>query len=121
MQNAKEKSFSQRAIYFASKIYSTQLEQGGKYSDLKEVIFIAITDFPLFPDTEDYILIHNIRDIKLISINYGVFLLLLQSYLKFNQNDNKVGADKWYDFFMNAENCKSADTTDPIIKKAYET
>jgi predicted transposase/invertase (TIGR01784 family) len=88
---------------------------------LKEVIFIAITDFILFPDTEDYISIHNIRDIKTNQQQLRGLSFAFIELPKFNQHDNKVGADKWCDFFKNAETHKSADTTDPIIQKAYET
>eukprot|EP01041_Mallomonas_annulata_P010032 gene10032-20893_t len=36
MQNAKDNDFDKRAVYYASKTYATQLDKGGKYSDLKE-------------------------------------------------------------------------------------
>ena len=48
MQVAKEKGFVQRAQYYAAKAYISQANIGGKYHDLKEVIFIAIADFVMF-------------------------------------------------------------------------
>ena len=40
---------------------------------------------------------------------------------KFNkQNGTLQGIDKWCDLFKNATNSESPNTTDPIIKKAYE-
>ncbi len=64
MQNAKEKGFEKRTIYYAAKTYSNQMDKSSKYNDLKEVIFIAITDFVMFPEKQDYISTHSIRDDK---------------------------------------------------------
>ena len=49
MQVAKEKGFEKRAQYYASKAYISQSHIGGEYHDLKEVIFLAISDFIMFP------------------------------------------------------------------------
>ena len=45
MQVAKTTGFEKRAQYYAAKAYGNQLNQGEKYEKLKEVIFVAITDF----------------------------------------------------------------------------
>ena len=50
MQVATQKGFEKRAQYYASKAYSGQLNEGEKYFKLKEVIFLAITDFVMFPE-----------------------------------------------------------------------
>jgi len=49
MQVAKETGFIKRAQYYASKSYVSQMNIGGKYRNLKEVIFLAIADFVMFP------------------------------------------------------------------------
>src|SRR5471030_1006409 len=54
MQVAKEKGFEKRAIYYASKAYVSQMVECGQYEDLKEVIFLAITDFIMFQKKKDY-------------------------------------------------------------------
>lgn len=48
MQVAKTPGFEERAQFYAAKAYINQMNVGGKYQDLKEVIFIAITDYVMF-------------------------------------------------------------------------
>ncbi|WP_333024147.1 Rpn family recombination-promoting nuclease/putative transposase, partial [Wolbachia endosymbiont of Pentidionis agamae] len=54
MQVARTKGFEKRAQYYAAKAYSQQASKGDDYHNLKEVIFIAIADFILFPDKTAY-------------------------------------------------------------------
>ena len=56
MQIARTDHFLKRAQYYASKAYSRQLQRGHPYSDLKEVIFLAIVDFPLFEGLHEIVL-----------------------------------------------------------------
>lgn len=66
MQVSPEKGFEKRAQYYASKAYSKQLERGGgdkgKYHNLKEVIFIAISDYVMFKNKEAFKSDHVILD-----------------------------------------------------------
>jgi len=64
MQVAKEKGFEKRAQYYASKAYISQTHIGGKYHDLKEIIFLAISDFIMFPKKEGFKSDHVILDKK---------------------------------------------------------
>lgn len=54
MQNTKNKFIAKRALFYASRMYSSQLPQGGIYQDLNKVIVIFIMDFNLFEDIENY-------------------------------------------------------------------
>eukprot|EP00919_Chromeraceae_sp_WS-2016_P057585 GHVR01136511.1.p1 GENE.GHVR01136511.1~~GHVR01136511.1.p1 ORF type:complete len:153 (+),score=14.15 GHVR01136511.1:1279-1737(+) len=58
MQVSPTKVFEKRGQYHAAKAYSGQLNSGsgkdGRYENLKEVIFIAITDCIVFKDKEEY-------------------------------------------------------------------
>src|SRR5205085_2166743 len=49
MQVADTKGFEKRAQYYASKAYISQANVNGKYHNLKEVIFLAISNFVMFP------------------------------------------------------------------------
>jgi len=62
MQVAKTKGFEKRAQYYVSKAYSGQINQGGEYSSLKEVIFLAIADFVMFSNKAQYKSNHIILD-----------------------------------------------------------
>lgn len=121
MQNAKEKGFEKRALYYASKTYASQMNKGGEYEYLKEVIFIAITNFVMFLDKKDYISVHNIRDVKTNENDIKDFSFVFVELPKFNNSNSSKGIDAWCDLFKNAQNQKSVNTNNPIIQKAYST
>lgn len=62
MQVAGSKGFEKRAQYYAAKAYSQQMKIGDEYHKLKEVIFLAILDFVMFPDKAHYKSDHVILD-----------------------------------------------------------
>jgi len=49
MQVANSEGFEARAQYYASKAFISQMKEGDRYEDLKEVIFLAFTSFDIFP------------------------------------------------------------------------
>ena len=53
MQVAKVKGFEKRAQFYAAKTYCAHFGPGEKYHDLKRVIFLAITDYIVFPNKKD--------------------------------------------------------------------
>ena len=115
MQNAKEREFEKGVV-------STNMDKGGKYSDLKQIICVAITDFVLFPNKKDYFSTHSICDNITHEHDLKDFSFGFIELPKFNkQNGTQRGIDEWCHFFKNAKNCKSANTIDPIIKKDDET
>lgn len=127
MQVAKSKGFEKRAQYYASKAYSDQLGSGEDYHNLKEVIFLAITNFEMFPDTRavktDHILLdkrskkHKLRDL------YFTFVELP----KFTKNIDELSNDteRWYYYLKHAPETVGSDyekliESTPIIGKAYK-
>ena len=62
MQINSTPGFEKRAQYYAAKAYSQQLDRSEKYEELKEIIFLAITDFVMFPDKKEYKSDHMILD-----------------------------------------------------------
>jgi len=54
MQVAKEANFQEWAQYYASKTFVRQMERGDQYHHLKQVIFLAFTDYILFPNKLHY-------------------------------------------------------------------
>ena len=62
MQVARTSGFKERALYYASKAYISQMVKGGQYEHLKEVIFIAIIDYELFPNKTHYHSSHALCD-----------------------------------------------------------
>jgi predicted transposase/invertase (TIGR01784 family) len=59
MQKHFEPSFGKRSLYYWSKVYSSQLEEGEKYSVLHPVILLVFLNFELFENKENYI--HHFR------------------------------------------------------------
>ncbi|MEO1301036.1 MAG: Rpn family recombination-promoting nuclease/putative transposase, partial [Bacteroidota bacterium] len=47
MQVVRDKGFLERAQYYGTKSFSSQLAPGDYYTDLKKIIFLGITDFNL--------------------------------------------------------------------------
>jgi predicted transposase/invertase (TIGR01784 family) len=62
MQIAKIEGFEKRAQYYAAKTYCSHFGVGGKYQDLKKVVFLAITDYVVFPKKNRYKSDHVILD-----------------------------------------------------------
>ncbi|CAO5682169.1 MAG: hypothetical protein HEEMFOPI_01612 [Holosporales bacterium] len=119
MQVAREKGFVKRAQYYAAKAYCNQADSGSEYQDLKEVIFIAITQFEMFPDKEDYKSDHIILDKKTKEHDLKDFsftFLELPKFNKRNTNDLDDIIEKWMYFF------KYAEDTDPstILKLSHD-
>src|ERR1700722_4682148 len=54
MQVAKVRGFEKRAQYYAAKAYAGQAKESEVYHNLKEVVFLAIVDFVMFPKKEHY-------------------------------------------------------------------
>lgn len=127
MQVAKTKGFEKRAQYYASKAYSGQINQGEKYETLKEVIFLAIVDFVLFPDKAQYKSDHIILDNEAHEHDLKDFSFTFLELGKFTKTKEELSTliEKWVYFFKHAHETTEADLNeiigqDSIIKKAYE-
>ena len=62
MQVARTEGFVKRAQYYAAKTYVNQMNVGDLYHKLKEVIFVAISNFTMFPNDSRYKSDHVILD-----------------------------------------------------------
>lgn len=127
MQVAQDKSFEKRALYYASKAYIRQLNKGEKeYSSLKEVIFIAITDYVVFPDKAAYKSDHIIldkethdHDMKDISFTF----IELPKYTKDKGTKLTSRIEQWCRYFKYGDDTTEEEVekiVDPVIKEAYE-
>lgn len=126
MQVAKEKGFEKRAQYYASKAYIAQSNVGGEYHDLKEIIFLAIADFIMFPKKNGYKSEHIILDKESHEHDLKDFSFTFLELPKFNKNVDQLDnmTDKWCYFFKHAEETSDRDMEklighDPIIKRAF--
>src|ERR1700722_16783978 len=126
MQVAKEKGFAKRAQYYASKAYISQAGSGSAYHDLKEVIFVAIADFVMFPEKAEYKSDHVILDKRSHENDLKDFSFTFLELPKFNKNIDQLSnmIEKWCYFFKSAESTSVEDMlklieNDEIMEKAY--
>lgn len=126
MQVAKEHGFEKRAQYYASKAYFTQAHVGGDYASLKEVIFLAICDYILFPKKRAFKSDHVILDRESYENDLEDFSFTFLELPKFNKEIDQLSnmVDRWSYFFKHAEETSDSDLEkmvdhDPIIKRAF--
>ncbi len=127
MQVAKEKGFEKRAQYYACKAYVSQMVKKGQYEDLKEVIFLAMTDFEMFPNRKGYKSEHVILDKETHEHHLKDFSFTFFELPKFHKNMNELEnvEERWMYFFKHAEETSEKDLhtiigSDEVIERAYE-
>lgn len=126
MQIAFEKGFEKRAQYYAAKAYASQLSVGGKYHELKEVIFLAIADFIMFPQKQTYKSDHIILDQVTHEHDLKDFSFTFIELPKFTKTIDELSTyqERWAYFFKHAAFTHEKDITKfssyPIIERAYE-
>ena len=127
MQVAQHKGFEKRAQYYASKAYVSQMEKGGLYENLKEVIFIAIANFTMFPEKESYKSDHVILDRENHQHDLKDFSFTFLELEKFTKTKDHLASmiEKWAYFFKHADETSEEDLRqifdkDDIIQRAYD-
>jgi len=132
MQVSPSKGFEKRAQYYAAKAYSRQLAKGqgedGIYANLKEVIFIAISDYIIFPHKSEYLSHHVILDKTSYEHDLKDFSFSFIELPKFpiDKIENlKTVIDKWCYFFKYAAKTSESDLkqiigSDLVLERAYE-
>ena len=130
MQVAPTKGFEKRAQYYAAKAYCSQLNVGEDYQNLKEVVFLAIADYVMFPDKKalksDHIILdretheHDLKDFSFSFLELG----------KFKKKERDLPtlynvAEKWCYFFKYVENpdpefMEALMNRDAILRKAMK-
>ena len=134
MQVAPVKGFEKRAQYYAAKAYCRQTDKGkgetGKYTNLKEIIFIAIADCVLFPEKKEYKSDHVILDKNSYEHDLKDFyftFIELPKFPKKKEDKDKLEniVEKWCYYFKYADETSEEDLeriigSDLVIKRAYE-
>ena len=128
MQVAEHDGFIKRAQYYAAKAYIAEMKRGDpNYENLKEVIFLSIADFVLFPDKEAYKSDHIILDNDTYENDLKDFSFTFLELPKFKleKHELKTMTEKWAYYFKNAPTTMEEDLIeifkdDPAICHAYE-
>jgi len=118
MQVASERGFEKRAQYYASKAYISQMHPGELYQDLKEVIFLAIANFVMFPNKAEYKSDHITLDRKTLENDLKDFSYTFLELPKFNKDIDHLSTmtEKWTYFFKHGEETTEEDFL-KLIKK----
>jgi predicted transposase/invertase (TIGR01784 family) len=127
MQVAYDSSFEKRAQYYAAKTYIEQRDRGIEYKDLKQVTFLAITNFTIFSQKQGYLSHHHILDTRTGERDLKDFSFSFLQLPQFNKTKDELKTilDKWAYFFKHADETKEEDLdqiigNDVILKRAYE-
>ena len=95
--------------------------------DLKQVNFLAILDFTLFPEKQDYLSHYQILDTATYDQDLKDLSFAFLELSKFNKPKDKLKTmiEKWAYFFKHASHTNEAELNsiigdDPIIQRAYE-
>ncbi len=128
MQCSDQRGFEKRAQYYAAKAYINQMNRGDKkYENLKEVIFLAITNFKMFPEKKAYKSDHVILDNQTYEHDLQGFTFTFLELTKFDKQKHELNTmvEKWSYYFKYAEETKESEVNeifkdDMVIKEAYE-
>lgn len=124
IQLSELKVWADRSLFYLSKMYTEQIEQGQKYNVFKRCVSISILDFTLFQDTDEFYSCFHIREdnrntIYTDKMEFHVLeLSKLPKELKEDTSDILLWAK-----FINAEEKEEFDmlaTKNSYIGSAYE-
>ena len=127
MQVAKFTGFEERAQYYAAKAYINQMNSGGEYEHLKEVIFIALTDYVMFPHKAAWKSDHVTLDKKTKEQDLKAFSFTFIELPKFTKTIEELETleDKWVYFFKHANQTMDSQIDayigdDVVLRKAFD-
>ncbi|MBS0621598.1 MAG: Rpn family recombination-promoting nuclease/putative transposase [Verrucomicrobia bacterium] len=127
MQVAHTSGFEKRAQFYAARAYTNQMRAGEAYHDLKEIIFLAITDFVMFPEKPGYRSTHVTLDCASLTRDLKDFYFSFLELPKFTKTVDELETlvDKWAYFFKHAshttpEELNKLTAQDLIFKEAYQ-
>jgi len=126
MQLTDQVHYNQRALYYWSKLYTSQLQEGDAFSDLKKTISINILNFNYFDAEPAY---HNVFKILHAESHKSYFEDLELHFIELNKFDDnlaniKTTLDRWANFLKKAS-YYDQDTfpqelkSEPAIVKAF--
>ena len=127
MQVTDTAGFEKRAQYYAAKAYSGQLFEGDDDNHLREVIFLAITNFLMFPEQPAIKSDHIILDRITYAHKLKDFTFTFVELPKFTKQSDELRtmSEKWYYYLKHApetspETYFSLVKDAPALKRAYD-
>ena len=126
MQITDQVYYNQRALYYWSKLYTSQLQEGDAFGDLKKTISINVLNFDYFDEEPTY---HNIFKVLHAESHKSYFEDLGLHFIELHKFDDEVShikttLDRWAKFLKKAHHYDKATFPDelrvePAIEKAF--
>ncbi len=129
MQVRKYDDYNQRTLYYLSRMYTEQLEKGGRYGLLKPVIGIHFLDYELFPQHPEYYFRFELRDCRYpeltLTDDLALYLFEMPKADRLKEKTNLDGGmNEWLHFFNHAhiqgERTMRTQYSNPNIIKAFD-
>ena len=127
MQVTATTGFEKRAQYYASKAYSGQLFAGDDYQKLRDVIFLAITNFTMFPEESAIKSNHLILNSDTYTHKLQGLRFTFIELPKFTKKIEELTSirDKWYYYLKYAPSTTPEAywqlvKDSPALKRAYD-
>ena len=125
MQVAPFEEFAKRAQFYAAKTYCAHFNIGEKYKKLKKIIFLAITNYDVFPNKKGYKSDHHLLDTETYERDLKDFSFTFIELPKFQKSIDELETleDRWFYFLKHATedvDVEKVIANHPEIKEAYE-
>lgn len=125
MQVASFEEFAKRAQFYTAKAYCAHFNVGERYGKLKKVVFLAITNYDIFPNKKGYKSDHRLLDTKTYEHDLKDFSFTFIELPKFQKaiDDLETLEDRWFYFLKHATedvDVEKVIANHPEIREAYE-
>ncbi len=128
MQITDQLYYNQRALYYWSKLYTSQLQVGDDFDDLKKTISINVLNFDYLDQEPRYHNVFKVLNIVSHKSYFEDFELHFIELNKFNEGKNaiKTALDRWVTFLKKAHHYDGIPlpgelSIEPAIEKAFHS
>jgi predicted transposase/invertase (TIGR01784 family) len=126
MQITDQVYYNQRALYYWSRLYTSQLQEGDAFGDLKKTISINVLNFDYFDEEPTY---HNVFKVLNAESHKSYFEDLELHFIELHKFDDETGPikttlDRWAKFLKKAHRYDKTTfpeelRVEPAIEKAF--
>jgi predicted transposase/invertase (TIGR01784 family) len=120
MQNHHEPAFVQRTVYYCSKVYSSSLRKGVRYSSIAPVRLLVFLNFEMFKQTREYVnhyVLQNKRDNTTLTEDFQITYVEIPKY---NKEEPETIEEEWMYLFKDYKKKGEIKTTCKEVETAFE-
>jgi predicted transposase/invertase (TIGR01784 family) len=119
MQNLHEPSFVQRTVYYCSKVYSSSLRKGVRYSSTPPVRLLVFLNFEMFK-TKKYLSHYILKDKEDNKVLTEDFQITYVEIPKYNKEEPETIEDEWMYLFKDYKKKGEIKTRCKEVEAAFE-